>query len=273
MHTAEPELGNGGYFGMGVHRAARICAVGHGGQVLLSRSTAGLVDEDETRGSSSAISGSMCSRTWTDPSGSTSSSSGLREEFPPLRSVSELARSSDRLPDRHRDVLRHGHRRLGGSAPIARHAALQHRPRAVRARRADRRERAGGLAFEMVGDSFIGVSRARATPSLQPLPPWQSSVRANGQTKAAPASASACIREKPSDGAPGTSASASCALSVSAMRHSAARCSSRRRRRASSTASTSSESRSGRSPNACSRTSSARLCSTRRPAVPDSLPA
>ena len=40
IHTAEPEMSGDGYFGMGVHRAARICALGHGGQILLSRSTA-----------------------------------------------------------------------------------------------------------------------------------------------------------------------------------------------------------------------------------------
>ena len=50
MHTSEPELSNDRYVGLGVHRAARICAVGHGGQVLASRSTAGLVDEEEHPG-------------------------------------------------------------------------------------------------------------------------------------------------------------------------------------------------------------------------------
>ena len=57
IHTSEPELSNDRYIGLGVHRAARICAVGHGGQVLASRSTAGLVDEEESPASaSSAIS-------------------------------------------------------------------------------------------------------------------------------------------------------------------------------------------------------------------------
>jgi class 3 adenylate cyclase len=36
LHTAEPEVVGDRYFGLGVHRAARLCAVGHGGQVLLS---------------------------------------------------------------------------------------------------------------------------------------------------------------------------------------------------------------------------------------------
>lgn len=50
LHTAEPHVWEEGYVGVGVHRAARVCAVGHGGQILLSRSTAGLIDDDELEG-------------------------------------------------------------------------------------------------------------------------------------------------------------------------------------------------------------------------------
>jgi class 3 adenylate cyclase len=50
LHTAEPHRWEGGYVGIGVHRASRICAVGHGGQVLLSRSTAGLIDDEDIPG-------------------------------------------------------------------------------------------------------------------------------------------------------------------------------------------------------------------------------
>jgi len=50
VHTAEPHVWAEGYVGVGVHRAARLCAVGHGGQILLSRSTAGLVDDDQLEG-------------------------------------------------------------------------------------------------------------------------------------------------------------------------------------------------------------------------------
>jgi DNA-binding NarL/FixJ family response regulator/class 3 adenylate cyclase len=39
IHTGEPTLGDDGYFGLDVHRAARICSAGHGGQVLLSEPT------------------------------------------------------------------------------------------------------------------------------------------------------------------------------------------------------------------------------------------
>jgi class 3 adenylate cyclase len=50
LHTTEPHLWEEGYAGVGVHRANRICAVGHGGQVLLSRSTAGLSADEEIEG-------------------------------------------------------------------------------------------------------------------------------------------------------------------------------------------------------------------------------
>src|SRR5580765_1580334 len=44
LHTGEPRLTDEGYVGIDVHRGARIAAVGHGGQVLLSQSTHALVD-------------------------------------------------------------------------------------------------------------------------------------------------------------------------------------------------------------------------------------
>ena len=37
IHTGEPTPAESGYFGLDVHRAARICAAGHGGQVLVSQ--------------------------------------------------------------------------------------------------------------------------------------------------------------------------------------------------------------------------------------------
>ena len=45
LHTGEPRLAGGRYVGLDVHRAARVCAAGHGGQVLLTQSTRDLVDQ------------------------------------------------------------------------------------------------------------------------------------------------------------------------------------------------------------------------------------
>ena len=36
IHTGRPILADGGYVGLPVHTAARICSAGHGGQILLS---------------------------------------------------------------------------------------------------------------------------------------------------------------------------------------------------------------------------------------------
>jgi class 3 adenylate cyclase len=45
LHSAEPYLDEEGYVGVGVNRAARICAAGHGRQILLSNATAGIVED------------------------------------------------------------------------------------------------------------------------------------------------------------------------------------------------------------------------------------
>jgi class 3 adenylate cyclase len=46
LHTGEPSVGDEGYVGMDVVRAARICSAGHGGQILLSETTRALVGND-----------------------------------------------------------------------------------------------------------------------------------------------------------------------------------------------------------------------------------
>jgi class 3 adenylate cyclase len=43
LHTGEPAVGDEGYVGVDVVRAARICSAGHGGQVLVSEATRALV--------------------------------------------------------------------------------------------------------------------------------------------------------------------------------------------------------------------------------------
>src|SRR5262245_13005269 len=46
IHTGEPTVGQERYVGIGVHRAARICATGHGGQVLVSQTSRELLRDD-----------------------------------------------------------------------------------------------------------------------------------------------------------------------------------------------------------------------------------
>jgi len=49
LHTGTPHVGEEGYVGVDVHRAARIAAAGHGGQVLVSAATAALLGPDGLR--------------------------------------------------------------------------------------------------------------------------------------------------------------------------------------------------------------------------------
>ena len=49
IHTGEPSLGEQGYLGLDVVRAARICAAAHGGQILVSETARALVGGDDFR--------------------------------------------------------------------------------------------------------------------------------------------------------------------------------------------------------------------------------
>ena len=52
IHTGEPVIAEDRYVGLDVHRAARICDAGHGGQVLLSNTTHALLEGDLPDGTS-----------------------------------------------------------------------------------------------------------------------------------------------------------------------------------------------------------------------------
>jgi DNA-binding NarL/FixJ family response regulator/class 3 adenylate cyclase len=47
IHTGEASVSDNRYHGLAVHRAARICAAGHGGQVLLSQTSHTLLEDEE----------------------------------------------------------------------------------------------------------------------------------------------------------------------------------------------------------------------------------
>ena len=49
LHTGEPTVTDEGYVGIDVHRAARIAAAGHGGQILVSQATRDLAGADRLR--------------------------------------------------------------------------------------------------------------------------------------------------------------------------------------------------------------------------------
>src|SRR3954471_22233045 len=47
IHTGDASLASDRYLGLSVHRAARICSAGHGGQILISQTTQALLEDEE----------------------------------------------------------------------------------------------------------------------------------------------------------------------------------------------------------------------------------
>ncbi len=91
LHTGEPLSAGTGYVGMAIHRAARICAVGHGGQVLLSETTRDLLLDDLPDAINLRDLGEYRLKDLPRPQrlfqlGAT----GLPTDFPPLRSLEML---------------------------------------------------------------------------------------------------------------------------------------------------------------------------------------
>jgi class 3 adenylate cyclase len=86
LHTGEPVVGEEGYVGIDVHRAARICSAGHGGQVLLSATTAALVSGAMPDGVSKRDLGEVRLKDIDEPEQVTQLViDGLPQSFPPLR--------------------------------------------------------------------------------------------------------------------------------------------------------------------------------------------
>ncbi len=105
IHTGEPDVGDEGYVGIDVHLAARICAAGHGGQVVLSRRTKDLVPERD--GVSFRPLGSHRLRDMDAPQPLFQLvAPGLEESFPPLNTLAgaTLPALHHRLVGRARDL-------------------------------------------------------------------------------------------------------------------------------------------------------------------------
>jgi class 3 adenylate cyclase len=85
IHTTEPHLHSDGYVGVGVSRAARICAAAHGGQIVLSHATAGIVEDQNTAGVRLRDLGEHSLKDITYPQRLFQlEAEGLSSEFPPL---------------------------------------------------------------------------------------------------------------------------------------------------------------------------------------------
>jgi class 3 adenylate cyclase len=88
LHTGEAYLDEGRYTGVAVNRAARICTIAHGGQVLLSRSTAGMVDDEEIVGVTLRDLGEHALKDFARPERIFQLVvEGLPNEFPALRTI------------------------------------------------------------------------------------------------------------------------------------------------------------------------------------------
>ena len=122
LHTGEPVAGEEGYVGIDVHRAARICSAGHGGQVLLSETTAALVSGALPDGVSKRDLGEVRLKDMDGPEHVTQLViDGLPQSFPPLRAEEgEPMDFGERLAQRIKaDVERQLEASLSGGTPVA----------------------------------------------------------------------------------------------------------------------------------------------------------
>jgi YVTN family beta-propeller protein len=99
LHTGEPKVGEQRYVGLGVHKAARVGAAGHGGQVLLSRTTRELVEDELPPGVTLRDLGERRLKDLDRPERiSQLVIEGLRSDFAPLKTLDvELARKRRRM--------------------------------------------------------------------------------------------------------------------------------------------------------------------------------
>ena len=88
IHTGSPQVHDGGYVGMDVHRAARIAGSAHGGQVVVSAVTAELVRGGLPGGVGLRDLGSHRLKDITAPEHIFQLAiEGLRADFPPLKTI------------------------------------------------------------------------------------------------------------------------------------------------------------------------------------------
>jgi class 3 adenylate cyclase/DNA-binding CsgD family transcriptional regulator len=97
LHTGEPTLGEDGYHGIVMHRGARIANAAHGGQILLSSTTAELVRDDLPPGLSLLSLGEQQLKDIDQPERLYQVvADGLRADFPPPRT--KAAKAAPRRP-------------------------------------------------------------------------------------------------------------------------------------------------------------------------------
>jgi class 3 adenylate cyclase len=108
LHTGEPTVGEEGYLGMDVVRAARICSAGHGGQILLSETTRALVGNNVPSGASIRDLGQANLKDVQHERIFELSLDGQPGEFPPLKEAAPRS-SADELAAQ---IERHVHEQI-----------------------------------------------------------------------------------------------------------------------------------------------------------------
>jgi YVTN family beta-propeller protein len=111
IHTGEPGIGEEGYHGVGVVRAARICAAGHGGQVLVSDATRVVIEDEELHDLSVRDLGEHQLKDMPRPERIFQLvGHGLLDDFPPLKAQASpspfaVAGREEQLADAARDAI------------------------------------------------------------------------------------------------------------------------------------------------------------------------
>ena len=91
IHTGSAEVRGGDYFGPALNKVARLLAIGHGGQVLMTAEAAALVDDALQADTSLRDLGAYHLKDFTEPQRLYQLlAPGLQVEFPPLRSLGTL---------------------------------------------------------------------------------------------------------------------------------------------------------------------------------------
>jgi peptide/nickel transport system substrate-binding protein len=128
IHTGEPIVGEERYVGLGVHRAARICAAGHGGQVLVSQTTRELLRDDPPPDVSLRDLGEHPLKDLDEPERLYQLvAPGLEADFPPLGSTAPApfaGREAELAAEAAQELGHSGHRpsrrlALAGAAAVA----------------------------------------------------------------------------------------------------------------------------------------------------------
>jgi catechol 2,3-dioxygenase-like lactoylglutathione lyase family enzyme len=98
LHTGEAAITDGRYLGVAVHRAARVCSAGHGGQVLLSQSTTSVLEDEQFDEIELRELGHHELKDFERPERIFQLViQGLRADFPPLRAEYHLGRLIDHV--------------------------------------------------------------------------------------------------------------------------------------------------------------------------------